>query len=104
MRGHGAGQGDGLACVDPGVRPSPRRDPDIARILRPTTLRAKFGRDKVHCARGWVCAWDGGQAVLIPQSWRSQVRSAVHCTDLDEDCNLEIDYFFRIMTAPTPNL
>jgi len=54
------------------------RDPDIARILRPTTLRAKFGRDKV--------------------------RSAVHCTDLDEDCNLEIDYFFRIMTAPTPNL
>jgi len=48
-------------------------DPEIARVLRPTSLRAKFGFDKV--------------------------RNAVHCTDLVEDGALETNYFFRILMA-----
>jgi nucleoside-diphosphate kinase len=46
-------------------------DPELARVLRPKTLRAKFGRDKVQ--------------------------NALHCTDLPEDGQLEVEYFFRIM-------
>lgn len=46
-------------------------DPEIAKNLRPTTLRARFGIDKV--------------------------RNAVHCTDLPEDGTLESEYFFSIM-------
>jgi len=46
-------------------------DPEIARHLRPRTLRALFGTDKI--------------------------RNAVHCTDLPEDGILEVEYFFRIL-------
>lgn len=46
-------------------------DPEIARVLRPDSLRAKFGFDKV--------------------------RNAVHCTDLPEDGALETHYFFKIL-------
>ena len=46
-------------------------DPEIAGHLHKGSLRASFGRDKV--------------------------RNAVHCTDLQEDGPLEVDYFFRIM-------
>jgi len=46
-------------------------DTDIARKLRPTTLRAKYGRDKVN--------------------------NAIHCTDLPADTNLELDYLFGIL-------
>ncbi|XP_025079362.1 nucleoside diphosphate kinase 7-like isoform X2 [Pomacea canaliculata] len=46
-------------------------DPEIARHLRPRTLRAIFGVDKV--------------------------KNAVHCTDLPEDGQLEDDYFFKIL-------
>lgn len=46
-------------------------DPEIARALRPQTLRALFGLDKV--------------------------RNAVHVTDLPEDAPLELDYFFRLI-------
>ncbi|KAM6293783.1 nucleoside diphosphate kinase homolog 7 isoform 3-T3 [Porphyrio hochstetteri] len=46
-------------------------DPEIARHLRPGTLRAVFGRNKVQ--------------------------NAVHCTDLPEDGPLEVQYFFRIL-------
>ena len=46
-------------------------DPEIARHLRPKTLRAKFGSDKI--------------------------KNAVHCTDLFEDCVLEVEYFFKIL-------
>ncbi|KAI9101959.1 nucleoside diphosphate kinase [Phlyctochytrium arcticum] len=46
-------------------------DPELARNLRPDSLRAKYGVDFVH--------------------------NAVHCTDLDEDGPLEIQYFFRIL-------
>lgn len=47
-------------------------DPEIARHLRPDTLRAKFGVDKV--------------------------KNAVHCTDLTEDAPLEVEYFFKILS------
>jgi len=46
-------------------------DPEIAKHLRPDTIRAKFGRDRV--------------------------RNAVHCTDLPEDGLLEVEYFFNIL-------
>uniref|UniRef100_A0A7N6A129 Nucleoside diphosphate kinase homolog 7 n=1 Tax=Anabas testudineus TaxID=64144 RepID=A0A7N6A129_ANATE len=46
-------------------------DPEIARHLRPTTLRALYGKDKV--------------------------KNAVHCTDLAEDGVLEVQYFFKIL-------
>jgi nucleoside-diphosphate kinase len=48
-------------------------DPDIARHLRQHTLRAKFGIDKIH--------------------------NAVHCTDLPDDGQLEVEYFFQILNS-----
>ena len=44
-------------------------DPDIAKALRPNSIRAIFGKDRVY--------------------------NAVHCTDLQEDGVLEVDYFFN---------
>lgn len=46
-------------------------DPEIARHLRPHTLRAHYGFTKVE--------------------------NAVHCTDLPDDGILEIEYFFKIL-------
>jgi nucleoside-diphosphate kinase len=46
-------------------------DPEVAKHLRPNTLRAKHGLDRV--------------------------RNAVHCTDLPEDGLLEVEYFFNIL-------
>merc|ERR1719421_1324387 len=46
-------------------------DPEVAKHLRPDTLRAQFGIDRV--------------------------RNAVHCTDLPEDGLLEVEYFFNIL-------
>ncbi|KAL4220172.1 Nucleoside diphosphate kinase 7 [Mactra antiquata] len=46
-------------------------DPEIARHLRPRTLRALYGTDKV--------------------------KNAVHCTDLPEDGLLETEYFFKVL-------
>ncbi|CAK1540107.1 unnamed protein product [Leptosia nina] len=46
-------------------------DPEIARLLRPHTLRAKLGNTKVQ--------------------------NAVHCSDLAEDGLLEVEYFFKIL-------
>ncbi|GIX89144.1 nucleoside diphosphate kinase 7 [Caerostris extrusa] len=48
-------------------------DPEIARKIRPGTLRANYGHDKI--------------------------KNAVHCTDLPEDASLELDYLFRILPA-----
>lgn len=45
-------------------------DPEIAKNLRPNTIRAKFGQ--------------------------SRTVNAVHCTDLEGDGQLEIEYFFSI--------
>ena len=44
-------------------------DPDIAKALRPNTLRAKFGQNNVN--------------------------NAVHCTDLEEDAIIECEYIFN---------
>ncbi|CAH1992693.1 unnamed protein product [Acanthoscelides obtectus] len=46
-------------------------DPEIARQIRPGSLRAEFGTDKC--------------------------KSAVHCTDLPEDTVLELEYFFKVL-------
>ena len=46
-------------------------DPEVARHIRPQTLRARFGVDKL--------------------------RNAVHCTDLPEDGVLEAEYVFQIL-------
>ncbi|XP_042313055.1 nucleoside diphosphate kinase 7-like [Sceloporus undulatus] len=46
-------------------------DPEIARYLRPGTLRAIYGKNKIQ--------------------------NAVHCTDLPEDGLLEVQYFFNIL-------
>lgn len=46
-------------------------DPELAKVLRPDTIRAKFGVDKV--------------------------RNAIHCTDLEDDGVLEVEFFFNLM-------
>jgi nucleoside-diphosphate kinase len=48
-------------------------DPEVAKHLRPNTLRAGYGSDRVL--------------------------NAVHCTDLPEDGVLECEYFFRILAG-----
>ena len=48
-------------------------DPEVARVLRPNSLRALFGSNKVE--------------------------NGVHCTDLEEDGSLEVEYFFKILPA-----
>jgi nucleoside-diphosphate kinase len=46
------------------------RDPEIARAIRPESLRARFGEDRQ--------------------------RNAVHCADLAEDGELEVDFMFNL--------
>jgi nucleoside-diphosphate kinase len=46
-------------------------DPEVAKHLRPNTIRAQYGLDRT--------------------------RNAVHCTDLPEDGLLEVEYFFNIL-------
>ena len=46
-------------------------DPEIAKILRPNTIRSMFGKDRV--------------------------KNGVHCTDLPEDGVLEVQYFFELL-------
>lgn len=46
-------------------------DPEIGRVLRPTSLRAQFGS--------------------------SRILNAVHCTDLEGDGPLEVGYFFDLL-------
>lgn len=46
-------------------------DPELAKTLRPNTIRAMFGVDRV--------------------------KNALHCTDLPEDGVLECEYFFTIL-------
>lgn len=48
-------------------------DPGIARYVRPNSLRATYGVDKV--------------------------KNALHCTDLADDGGLETEYFFRILRS-----
>jgi len=46
-------------------------DPAVAKLIRPKSLRARFGE--------------------------STVKNGVHCTDLPEDASLEINYFFSVL-------
>ncbi|KAJ3390666.1 Nucleoside diphosphate kinase 7 [Lobulomyces angularis] len=46
-------------------------DPELGRLIRPQTLRSKFGTDKI--------------------------KNSVHCTDLTDDGVLEAEYFFKIL-------
>lgn len=46
-------------------------DPQVSRALRENTIRAQFGKDKV--------------------------RNAVHCTDLEDDGELECEFFFLLL-------
>jgi nucleoside-diphosphate kinase len=48
-------------------------DPELARHLRPDSIRAQFGVDKV--------------------------KNAIHCTDLPDDGELEVEYFFKILCS-----
>jgi nucleoside-diphosphate kinase len=52
-------------------------DPEIAKILRPNTIRAMFGKDRV--------------------------KNAVHCTDLPTDGVLEVQYFFELLQGTNIN-
>lgn len=45
----------------------------VARQLYPKSIRAKYGVSKVQ--------------------------NAIHCTDLEEDCKLEVEYFFKILAS-----
>ncbi|XP_034834800.2 nucleoside diphosphate kinase homolog 7-like [Maniola hyperantus] len=47
------------------------RDPDLCRQLYPDSIRAHYGKDIIH--------------------------NAVHCTDLPEDGELEVEYFFKLL-------
>ncbi|RVE41436.1 hypothetical protein evm_013918 [Chilo suppressalis] len=47
------------------------RDPDLCRQLYPNSIRAQYGKNIVH--------------------------NAVHCTDLPEDGDLEVEYFFKLL-------
>lgn len=53
------------------------QDPDIAKKLRPNTIRAKFGTSRIF--------------------------NAVHCTDLPEDAVLECDYMFNKLASYKPD-
>lgn len=48
-------------------------DPELARHLRPKSLRALFGQDKI--------------------------KNGIHCTDLPDDGELEVDYFFNLLVS-----
>ena len=48
-------------------------DPEIAKYLKPESLRAKYGHDKV--------------------------KNAVHCTDLSEDGIIECKHFFETLAS-----
>ncbi len=47
-------------------------DPDLARKLRPASLRARYGL-------------------------KGPDENAIHCTDLKEDGRLETEYFFKVL-------
>lgn len=64
---------DGANPVEPVRELSGPADPDIARMLRPKSIRAQFGLNKVQ--------------------------NAVHCTDMEEDGPLEVSYFFTILSG-----
>mmetsp|Transcript_14303 Transcript_14303/g.38796 ORF Transcript_14303/g.38796 Transcript_14303/m.38796 type:complete len:381 (+) Transcript_14303:202-1344(+) len=64
---------DGADSVEPFRQLCGPLDPELARVLRPNSLRALFGLNKV--------------------------KNGVHCTDLQVDGPLEVNYFFAILQS-----
>lgn len=62
---------DGAEAVEPFREICGPADPEIGRVLRKNSIRAQFGTNKVL--------------------------NAIQCTDLPEDGQLEVDYFFKIL-------
>ncbi|GIL72238.1 hypothetical protein Vretimale_290 [Volvox reticuliferus] len=62
---------DGANSVEPFRQLAGPMDPELARVLRPESLRARFGLNTI--------------------------KNGVHCTDLEEDGVLEVNYFFTIL-------
>ncbi|KAM3967439.1 nucleoside diphosphate kinase homolog 7 [Aphomia sociella] len=67
-----------VTCIDPSIncvcefrKLCGPRDPDLCRQLYPDSIRAQYGKNIVH--------------------------NAVHCTDLPEDGELEVEYFFKLL-------
>ncbi|VVC93646.1 unnamed protein product [Leptidea sinapis] len=67
-----------VKCNDPNKNPVCEfrklcgpRDPELCRQLYPNSIRAQYGKNIVH--------------------------NAVHCTDLPEDGELEVEYFFKLL-------
>lgn len=97
-------------------------DVEVAQALFPSSLRGKYGEDKVgdgppprrsrrvegrRCAGvipGGCCSgrtdrtrWCERCLTQRPRSWQGE--NAVHCTDLAEDTELELEYFFSILSS-----
>ncbi|KAG2483996.1 hypothetical protein HYH03_017163 [Edaphochlamys debaryana] len=64
---------DGADAVEPLRQLAGPMDPELGRVLRPESLRARFGLNNVQ--------------------------NGVHCTDLAEDGALEVSYFFTILAS-----
>ncbi len=64
-------KGEGNSTVEKFRQVCGPMDPEIAKHVRPNTIRAKFGTSKI--------------------------KNAVHCTDLEEDGLLEVEYFFHLL-------
>ena len=62
---------DAIVTALPFIDGSLCADPEIAAHIRPGTLRARFGQTKV--------------------------KNAVHCTDLPDDVQLEVEFFFKLL-------
>jgi nucleoside-diphosphate kinase len=67
------GPGGGSHCVEAFRSLCGPIEPELGRIIAPNTLRAKYGLDLVH--------------------------NAVHCTDLEEDGELETRYVFETLAG-----
>lgn len=65
--------GLGRSCVEAFRELCGPVEPELGRILYPDTLRAKYGLDAVY--------------------------NAVHCTDLEEDGEMETKYIFETLAA-----
>jgi nucleoside-diphosphate kinase len=66
--GGGGGGGGGESVVQALRQAAGPADPELARMVRPNSVRARFGQ--------------------------TAVQNALHCTDLECDAALEVDFFF----------
>lgn len=76
------------SCVQPLRELIGPSDPELAKLLRPQTIRAEFGK---------VIPFLKNNRVLRFLPLQDPVDNAVHCTDLEEDAQLEVEYFFKLL-------